>query len=177
MVCTAQPESIANVDDDRISTSPESTTSCISRGQPNAYAQTTGSIAPALPLRSRWSSEALVGRVGVMCDAILDTFGQARNERPWPGYIATAPTTQDEPPRTRSTSAHSESSSVGGVGCSWLLSVGSRREFVISGHGPLAHPRWMKMVLVADVGRNAVRSYFLGGRSPVRFRLVALSLS
>jgi hypothetical protein len=39
---------------------------------------------------------------------------------------------QDQPPRTTSTSAHSESSSVGGVGCSWLLSVGSCREFVIS---------------------------------------------
>ena len=40
---------------------------------------------------------------------------------------------QDQPPRTRSNSSHSESSSVGGVGCSWLLSVGSCRGFVISG--------------------------------------------
>lgn len=36
-----------------------------------------------------------------------------------------------EPRRTRSHS-HSESSSVSGVGCSWLLSVGSWREFAVS---------------------------------------------
>ena len=39
---------------------------------------------------------------------------------------------QDQPPGTTSNSAHSESSSVGGVGCSWVLSVGVCREFVIS---------------------------------------------
>src|SRR5207249_8625658 len=47
---------------------------------------------------------------------------------------------QDELPGIRSTSPHSESSSVRGVGCSWVLSVRSCREFVISAHGLWGSP-------------------------------------
>jgi hypothetical protein len=36
-----------------------------------------------------------------------------------------------------------------------LLSVGSGREFVISGHGPSAHPRRMKMGLVPTSAGSA----------------------
>src|SRR5262249_51263877 len=49
-----------------------------------------------------------------------------------PGAMALLPH-QDELPRTRRFSHGSKSSSVGGVGCSWLPFVGSRIEFVISG--------------------------------------------
>jgi hypothetical protein len=74
----------------------------------------------------------------------LSAQGTASSNPPERGRKATPATAllpnQDEPPRTRSNSPHSKSSSSGRVGCSWLLSVGSRREFVISDHGPFGPP-------------------------------------
>ena len=58
-------------------------------------------------LPALWTSSAVLGREGAI------------------GFATALLPHQDEPARTRSNSAHSESSSVGRVGCSWLLSVGS----------------------------------------------------